>query len=44
MCLLGLPEVVYTVGLFGINIGSEGLCNRFDGAFCTAVCLLVKSG
>ena len=46
MCILGLldSEVVYPVGLFGIDIGSEGLCNRLDGAFCTAVCLLVKSG
>ena len=44
MCVLGLPEVVYPVGLFGIDIGSEGLCDRLDGAFCTAVCLLVKGG
>ena len=44
MCVFGLPEVVYPVGLFGIDIGSEGLCDRLDGAFCTAVCLLVKSG
>ena len=44
MCILGLPEVVYPVGLFGIDIGSEGLCDWFDGAFCTAVCLLVKGG
>ena len=44
MCILCLPEVVYPVGLFGIDIGSEGLCDRLDGAFCTAVCLLVKSG
>ena len=42
MCVLGLPEVVYPVGLPGIDIGSEGRCNRLDGAFCTAVCLLVK--
>ena len=44
MGVLSLPEVVYPVGLFGIDIGSEGLCNRFDGAFGTAVCLLVKCG
>ena len=44
MCVLGLPEVVHPVGLFGIDIGSEGLRNRFDGALCTAVCLLVKGG
>ena len=44
MGVLGLPEVVYPVGLFGIDIGSEGLCDRFDGAFCTAVCLLIKGG
>ena len=43
MCILGLPEVVYPVGLFGIDIRSEGLHNCLDGAFCTAVCLLVKS-
>ena len=42
MCVLGLPEVVYPVGLFGIDIGPEGLCDRFDGAFCAAVCLLVE--
>ena len=42
MRILGLPEVVYPVGLFGIDIGSEGLRDRFNGAFCTAVCLLVK--
>ena len=44
MCILGLPEVVYPVGLFGIYICSEGLCDRFDGTFGTAVCLLVKGG
>ena len=44
MCILGLPEVVYPVGLFGIDIGSEGLCNRPDDAFSTAVCLLGKGG
>ena len=44
MCVLGLPEVVHPVGLFGIDIGSEGLRDRFDGAFRTAVCLLVKGG
>ena len=44
MYVLGLPEVVYPVGLFGINIGSEGLCDRLDGAFGTVVCLLVKGG
>ena len=44
MGVLGLPEVVYPVGLFGIDIGSEGLRNRFDGAFCTAVYLLMKGG
>ena len=44
MCVLGLLEVVYPVGLFGIDIGSEGLCNRLDGAFCAAVCLLMKGG
>ena len=42
MCVLGLPEMVYPVGLFGIHIGSEGLCNRLDGAFCASICLLVK--
>ena len=42
MCILGLPKMVYPVGLFGINVGSEGLCDRLDGAFCTAVYLLVK--
>ena len=44
MCVLGLPEMVYPVSLFGIHIGSQGLCNRLDGAFCATVCLLVKSG
>ena len=44
MCVLCLPEVVYPVGLFGIDVCSEGLCDRLDGAFCTAVCLLVKGG
>ena len=44
MCVLGLPEVVYPITLFGIDIGSEGLYNSFDGALCTAVCLLVKVG
>ena len=44
MCVLGLPEVVNPVGLFGIDIGSERLCNRLDGAFCAAICLLVKGG
>ena len=44
MYILGLPEVIYPVGLFGIDIYSEGLCNELDGAFCTAVCLLVKGG
>ena len=42
MSILGLPEVVYPVGLFGINIGSKGLHNRLNGTFGTAVCLLVK--
>ena len=42
MCVLGFPEVVYPIVLFGIDICSEGLCNRLDGVFCTAVCLLVK--
>ena len=42
MCVLGLPKVVYPVSLFGIDIGSEGLCNGFDGTFGTAICLLVK--
>ena len=42
--VLALPEVVYPVGLFGIDIGLEGLCDCFDGAFSTAICLLVKSG
>ena len=42
MCVLGLPEVVYSVSLFGIDIGSEGLCDRLDGAFGTAIGLLVK--
>ena len=42
MYILGLPEMVYPVGLFGIDIGSEGLHDCLDGAFCTAVCLLVK--
>ena len=40
--ILGLPKVVYPVGLFGIDICSEVLCNCIDGAFGTAVCLLVK--
>ena len=44
MCILGLPEVVYPGDLFGVDIGSEGLCNRLDGAFSAAVCLLVKGG
>ena len=44
MCILGLPEVVYPVGLFGIDIGPEGLCNRLDRAFNTAVYFLVNSG
>ena len=44
MCVLGLPEVVYPVGLFGIDIGAEGLCDCFDGAFRTAVRLLVECG
>ena len=42
MYIFGLPKVVYPVGLFGIDIGSEGLHNRLDGAFCAAICLLVK--
>ena len=41
---LGDTEVVYPVGLFGIDIGSEGLCDRLDGAIGTPVCLLVKGG
>ena len=44
MCILGLSEMVYPVSLFGIDIGSEGLRNRLDGAFCTAIGLLVKGG
>ena len=44
MRVLGLPEVIYPVGLFGIDIGMEGLCNRLDGAFCATICLLVKGG
>ena len=42
LCVLSLPEVIYAVGLFGIGVGSEGLCDCLDGVFCTAVCLLVK--
>ena len=42
MYVLGLPEMVYPVGLFGIHIGSEGLCNSLDGARYAAICLLVK--
>ena len=44
MCIFSLPEVVYPVGLFGIDICSEGLGNHLDDVFCTAVCLLVKGG
>ena len=44
MCVLGLPEVVYPVGPFGIDIRSNGLCNPLDGAFGAAVSLLVKGG
>ena len=44
MCILGLPEMVYPVDLFGIDIYSEGLCDRPDSAFGTAICLLVKGG
>ena len=44
MCVLGLPEVVYPVSLFGIDIGSEGLCDCLDSAFGTAICFLVKGG
>ena len=44
MCILGLPEMVYPVGLFGIDICSKGRCDRLDSAFGTAVCLLVKGG
>ena len=36
--------MVCPVALFGIDIGSEGLCDRLDSAFGTAVCLLVKDG
>ena len=36
--------MLYSVGLFGIDIGSEGLCDCLDGAFCTAVYLLVDGG
>ena len=44
MCVLGLPEVVYPVGLFGSDVCPESLCNRHNGAFCATVCLLVKGG
>ena len=44
MYIFGLPEMVYPVGLFGIDIGSEGLCDRLDCSFGTVVCLLVKGG
>ena len=44
MGVVGLPEMVYPVGRFGIDIGSEDLCNCLDGAFCAAICLLVKGG
>ena len=42
MCVLRLPEVVYAVGLLGIDIGSECLRNRLYGVCCSAICLLVK--
>ena len=42
MCILSLSKVVYPVSLFGIDVCSKGLRKRLDGAFCTAVCLLVK--
>ena len=44
MYILGLPEMIYPVGLFGIDICSKGLCDRLDSAFGTAVYLLVKGG
>ena len=44
MYILGLPEVVSQVGLFGIEICSESLCNCLNCAFCAAVCLQVKGG
>ena len=34
--------MVCPVALFGIDIGSKGLCDRLDSVFGTAVCLLVK--
>ena len=42
MCVLGLPKMVYLVRLFGIYIGSKGLCYSFDGAFYAAICLRFK--
>ena len=44
MCILGLPEMVCPVSLFGVDICSGGLCDRLDCAFGTAICLLVKGG
>ena len=44
MCIHGFPEMVYPVGLFGIDVCSKGLCDRLDSAFGTTVCLLVKGG